>query len=133
MLTVPSQPKRGGMPSGCTSRTATSEHCSVKRVRNHASKPMSASNPIGNPAQAAAILRNRMPTIDEIVGSWDYGTLPGNIRLGANCFLEGRESFSRFRSRHSPGLLLGDRVRVLTLNVEPDGRVEIGDDTLLVG
>jgi len=74
--------------------------------------------------------------IDEIVGSWDYRKLPDNIRIGADCFLERRESFGRFRSRQSPGLVLGERVRVLTwttFNVEPSGRMEIGDDTVLLG
>ena len=74
--------------------------------------------------------------IDEIVGSWDYGRLADNIRIGADCFLERRESFERFRSRQSPGLVLGDRVQVLTwtiFNVEPSGCVEIGQDTVLVG
>jgi len=73
--------------------------------------------------------------MDEIVGSWDYRKLPDNIRIGADCFLERRESFERFRSQQSPGLVLGDRVRVLTwttFNVEPSGRMEIGDDTVLV-
>ena len=74
--------------------------------------------------------------IDEIVGSWDYRRLPDNICIGADCFLERRESFERFRSRQSPGLVLGDRAQVLTwttFNVEPSGRVEIGQDTVLVG
>jgi acetyltransferase-like isoleucine patch superfamily enzyme len=74
--------------------------------------------------------------IGEFTGSWDYGKLPDNIRIGADCFLERFEAFSRFRSRQSPGLVLGDRVHVLTwttFNVEPSGTVMIGDDTLLVG
>jgi acetyltransferase-like isoleucine patch superfamily enzyme len=74
--------------------------------------------------------------IAEITGCWDYGTLPDNVRIGANCFLERLEAFSRFRSQQSPGLVLGDRVRVLTwttFNVEPSGVVIVGDDTLLAG
>jgi acetyltransferase-like isoleucine patch superfamily enzyme len=74
--------------------------------------------------------------IGEITGEWDYGLLPRNIRVGANCFLERREAFSRFRSQQAPGLVFGDRVRVLTwttFNVEPGGSIVIGDDTLLVG
>jgi acetyltransferase-like isoleucine patch superfamily enzyme len=73
---------------------------------------------------------------DEVVGTWDYRRLPDNIHIGADCFLERRGSFERFRSRHSPGLVLGDRVRVLTwtaFSVEPSGCVEIGQDTVLVG
>jgi acetyltransferase-like isoleucine patch superfamily enzyme len=73
---------------------------------------------------------------DEVVGTWDYRMLPNNVRIGADCFLERRGSFERFRSWHSPGLVLGDRVRVLTwtvFSVEPRGCVEIGQDTVLVG
>jgi acetyltransferase-like isoleucine patch superfamily enzyme len=74
--------------------------------------------------------------IDDIIGRWDYRTLPDNIRIGVDCFLERRESFGRFRSRQSPGLLLGSGVRVLTwttFNVEPSGCVIVGDNTVLVG
>src|SRR5581483_4862159 len=72
----------------------------------------------------------------EYTGRWNYGALPGNVRLGRDCFLERREAFGRFRSRRDPGLVLGDRVRLLTwttFNVEPDGFVRVGDDTVLVG
>lgn len=74
--------------------------------------------------------------ISEFDGSWDYRTLPDNVRIGADSFLERRESFRRFRSLQSPGLVLGDRVRVLgwtSFSVEPSGHVEVGDDTVLVG
>src|SRR5262245_60483821 len=77
-----------------------------------------------------------MAHISEYTGAWDYATLPPNVRLGRDCFLERREAFGRFRSRRDPGLVLGDRARVLTwttFNVEPDGLVTVGDDTLLVG
>jgi acetyltransferase-like isoleucine patch superfamily enzyme len=72
----------------------------------------------------------------EFTGGWDYARLPRNIRLGNDCFLERRDGFGRFRSQLEPGLVLGDRVRVLTwttFNVEPTGYVQVGDDTLLVG
>lgn len=74
--------------------------------------------------------------VSELIGSWDYSTLPDNICLGKDCFLERRDSFSWFRSQQRPGLVLGDRVKVLTwstFNVEPSGIVEVGDDTVLVG
>src|SRR4051794_23601687 len=74
--------------------------------------------------------------IDEMTGTWDYATLPPNVRLGKGCFLERRDAFSRFRSQQSPGLVLGERVRVFTwttFNIEPTGAVTVGDDTLLVG
>jgi len=72
----------------------------------------------------------------EITGQWDYTSLPANVRLGQDCWLERKDSFSSFRSRQSPGLVLGDRVRVYTwttFNVEPDGVVEVGSDSILVG
>ena len=71
-----------------------------------------------------------------ITGRWDYATLPGNVRLGADCHLERRDSFRRFRSTREPGLVLGDRVKVYTwteFNIEPTGFVEVGDDSVLVG
>jgi acetyltransferase-like isoleucine patch superfamily enzyme len=69
-------------------------------------------------------------------GDWDYASLPANVRVGSDCFLERQESFGRFRSTRDRGLVLGDRVRVLTwttFNVEPTGSVWIGDDTQLIG
>jgi len=74
--------------------------------------------------------------IDDITGAWDYATLPPNVRVGRDCWLERKSSFSRFRSERDPGLVIGDRVRVYTwttFNVEPTGFVEIGDDSVLVG
>lgn len=71
-----------------------------------------------------------------ITGAWDYTTLPANVRVGHGCFLERRDSFKRYRSRREVGLRLGDRVTVHTwteFNIEPDGVLEIGDDTTLVG
>lgn len=73
---------------------------------------------------------------EEITGSWDYGTLPGNVVVGDGCFLERKDSFARFRSKRQPGLVLGDRVSIYTLttfNVEPDGLIEIGDDCVVAG
>jgi acetyltransferase-like isoleucine patch superfamily enzyme len=71
-----------------------------------------------------------------ITGGWDYAELPKNIRLGANCYLERRESFKRFRSTRELGLVLGDRVKVYTwteFNIDPTGMLEVGDDSILVG
>lgn len=71
-----------------------------------------------------------------ITGGWDHAELPKNIRVGADCYLERRDSFKRFRSRREPGLVLGDRVKVYTwteFNIEPAGVLEVGDDSVLVG
>jgi acetyltransferase-like isoleucine patch superfamily enzyme len=72
----------------------------------------------------------------EITGVWDYASLPANVRVGEECYLERKESFAPFRSACAPGLTIGDRVKVYTwttFNVEPSGRVDVGDDSILVG
>jgi acetyltransferase-like isoleucine patch superfamily enzyme len=74
--------------------------------------------------------------ICEITGNWDYSSLPTNVCLGENCYLERKESFGRFRSTCHPGLVLGNHVRAYTwteFNVEPTGMLEVGDDSVLVG
>ena len=74
--------------------------------------------------------------LNEITGDWDYKTLPGNVLLGKNCWFERKQSFDRFRSVRDPGLVMGDDVRVYTwttFNVEPDGVLEVGDRSILVG
>jgi acetyltransferase-like isoleucine patch superfamily enzyme len=73
---------------------------------------------------------------EDIVGSWDYATLPANIRIGQGCWFERRSSFARFKSAQDPGLIIGDRVQIYTwstFNVEATGSLEIGDDSVLVG
>jgi acetyltransferase-like isoleucine patch superfamily enzyme len=72
----------------------------------------------------------------EVTGSWDYSTLPANIRVGTGCWIERKDSFGRFRSKREPGLILGERVCVYTwttFNIEAQGVVEVGDDSILVG
>jgi hypothetical protein len=71
-----------------------------------------------------------------VTGDWDYATLPENVRLGERCWIERPESFERFRSTRSPGVVLGDDVRVYgwtVFNVEPGGVVTVGDGSVLVG
>lgn len=78
-----------------------------------------------------------IPTgVGHLTGQWDYSTLPPNVQLGKDCFLERQESFERYRSEQTPGLVLGDRVKIYTwcsLNIEPTGCVHVGDDSILVG
>ena len=72
----------------------------------------------------------------EITGDWDYRTLPKNVVLGDGCWIERRDSFSRFRSVREPGLILGDRVSVYTwttFNAEPESYIEVGSNSTLVG
>jgi acetyltransferase-like isoleucine patch superfamily enzyme len=72
----------------------------------------------------------------DITGEWDYSSLPSNVRVGERCWIERRDSFSRFRSTLEPGLILGAGVRIYTwttFNVEETGCVEIGNDSTVVG
>lgn len=74
--------------------------------------------------------------VGEITGNWDYAAAPPNVRIGQGCWLERKASFARFHSTRLPGLVLGERVRVYTwteFNVEPEGLLEVGDDSTLVG
>ena len=74
--------------------------------------------------------------IADLTGAWDYRSLPANVVWGEGCFFERRASFDRFRSQRQPGLVLGSRVRVHTwtvFNVEPSGKISVGDDAVLVG
>lgn len=71
-----------------------------------------------------------------ITGSWDYSTLPANVRVGEGCYLEDRKSFERFGSQRDPGLVLGRGVRVYTwtrFTTEPGGVIRVGDGSTLVG
>ena len=74
--------------------------------------------------------------IKDITGDWDYRTLPKNIQIGKDCWFERKDSFGRFRSVQEQGLVVGDRVKVYTwttFNIEPGGKIEVGDDSVLVG
>jgi acetyltransferase-like isoleucine patch superfamily enzyme len=71
-----------------------------------------------------------------VTGEWDYATLPANVHLGRDCWIERPQSFERFRSTRVPGAVFGDGVRVYgwtVFNVEPSGVVSVGDETVLVG
>jgi acetyltransferase-like isoleucine patch superfamily enzyme len=74
--------------------------------------------------------------LTELTGGWDYGTLPSNVHLGRDCFIEQRDCFERCRSTRDPAVVLGDRVRVYAwtrFSLEPTGRVEVGEGSTLVG
>lgn len=74
--------------------------------------------------------------INEFTGDWDYNILPENIWLSEGCYLERKESFERFRSQINPGLIIGRGVQVYTwtvFSVEPEGRLIVGNDSILVG
>jgi acetyltransferase-like isoleucine patch superfamily enzyme len=77
-----------------------------------------------------------LDSTNKLTGDWDYSTLPANVRLGRDCFIERKNSFDRFRSEQNPGLVLGDRAKLYcftALSVEPSGMVVIGDDSIVCG
>lgn len=49
--------------------------------------------------------------MNEITGNWDYSTLPENVKIGKDCWLERKECFARFKSIRQPGLIIGNGVR----------------------
>ncbi len=74
--------------------------------------------------------------IASLTGNWDLSTLPDNVSLGRDVWIEDRQTFLRFRSQQDPGLILGDGVRVYTwsrFSIEPPGTLEVGDHSVLVG
>ena len=73
---------------------------------------------------------------DAMTGRWNHASLPANVRIGKDSYLEREASFKRFRSKQTDGLVLGDRVIVYTwteFNIEPEGSLIVGDDSILVG
>ncbi|MEY2449114.1 MAG: hypothetical protein QOH79_2590 [Acidimicrobiaceae bacterium] len=79
------------------------------------------------------------PQLAELVGQWDYSTLPANVRLGRECFLETRGVVGPIKTTRDPALVIGDRTRILSggwggsMTIEDPGMVEIGDDSVLIG
>lgn len=77
-----------------------------------------------------------MLDIRDSTGTWDYSSLPANVRLGSGCYFEDRNIFRRFRSKQNPGLVIGDGVKAYnwtSFSVDPTGYIEIGDHCTLVG
>lgn len=73
---------------------------------------------------------------EALTGRWDYATLPDNVVLGGDVWLEDASAFARFKSTRRPGLVIGDRVRSYTwtrFSLEPSGYLEVGPDCVLVG
>jgi len=81
-------------------------------------------------------LLERRDWLNQLSGEWDHDILPGNVRIGKDCYLESTGSFGPFRSALDPGLVIGDRVAVYEgtkFTSAGDGYVEVGDDSILVG
>lgn len=65
----------------------------------------------------------------KLVGDWYVGTVPLNVRLHPDCYVETTESFQSFRSRAEVGLEIAAGAGVYTgsmFDVGPEGRVRIG-------
>jgi acetyltransferase-like isoleucine patch superfamily enzyme len=62
-------------------------------------------------------------------GLWTHGTLPDNVRAGANSVLTGERAFKRFRSRCDPALIIGAYCTMdgVQFALGEEGRVEIGE------
>jgi acetyltransferase-like isoleucine patch superfamily enzyme len=72
----------------------------------------------------------------ELTGTWDYASLPANVKLGQRCFIERRDSFRRFEGARPTGLVLGDDVVVYTwteFSIGANGRVVVDAESILVG
>lgn len=67
-------------------------------------------------------------------GLWDYSILPGNVRIGKDCYLEDYGAFARFRSTQDRGLTIGDGVYAYlgtTFDVSPPGVLSVGAGSVL--
>ena len=62
-------------------------------------------------------------------GRWADGVLPANVRLGANTLVTSDYAFKRFRSRRSPGLMIGAQCTMdgVHFAVGEEGFVEVGE------
>jgi acetyltransferase-like isoleucine patch superfamily enzyme len=68
-----------------------------------------------------------------IPGDWYDGAIPANAEVGDGAVVDSSFTFKRFRSRRRPGLRIGCRVTLwrASLATEPDGLIEIGDDSYI--
>ncbi len=71
--------------------------------------------------------------ITSIKNDWYDGRLPENIEVAPTAFVETSYSFLRYRSRRSPGLLVGEGAALYApvLDVGEGGRIEIGAGALI--
>jgi len=60
---------------------------------------------------------------------WTHGFLPANVIAGPGTLIAGEIAFKRFRSLHSPAMVLGANCTMdgVQFAVGEDGRVQIGD------
>jgi acetyltransferase-like isoleucine patch superfamily enzyme len=73
---------------------------------------------------------------EDFAGKWDLSTVPDNVVVGKDCYIERRDCFDRVRTKRIPAITIGDRVEVYTwtaFSIEGDGTIEIGEDSVLVG
>jgi acetyltransferase-like isoleucine patch superfamily enzyme len=81
-------------------------------------------------------LLDRRDWLNQLTGRWSHDILPGNVRVGSDCYLESAGSFGPVASPRDPAVVIGDRVKIYgwtSFMVGGDGYVEVGDDSVLVG
>ena len=81
-------------------------------------------------------LLDRREWLNQLTGQWSPEILPGNVRVGKDCYLESVESFTPVASPRDPAVVIGDRVAIYgwtSFTVGGDGCVEVGDDSVLAG
>jgi acetyltransferase-like isoleucine patch superfamily enzyme len=61
--------------------------------------------------------------------AWSHGTLPDNVQVGSGTTIGGAVAFKRFRSRRTPGLVLGANCTMdgVQFAVGEQGTIEVGD------
>ncbi len=76
-----------------------------------------------------------MQTSDDTTGT-ESVALPANVVVGEDCWIENpRSCFRRFFTTRQPGMVLGDRVRVLEqsgFGLEPEATMTVGDDSTII-
>ncbi len=71
-----------------------------------------------------------------LLHDWYAAPIPDNVELGERCWLYSSYAFLHFRSRQKIGVRIGRDSGVYTgamFELGPDGKVEIGDFSTLVG
>jgi acetyltransferase-like isoleucine patch superfamily enzyme len=68
------------------------------------------------------------PDLATAAAVWTHGVLPANVQAGAGTTISGEVAFKRFRSRHTPALVLGEQCTMdgVQFALGLDGQVTIG-------
>jgi acetyltransferase-like isoleucine patch superfamily enzyme len=70
-----------------------------------------------------------MSEAQPITAGWTHGSLPANVRTGANTLITADYAFKRFLSKQDPALVIGSRCTMdgVHFAIGREGRVSIGD------